>query len=211
MEILVVAAVRDEIKPLLDDEALRDSFSYLLTGPGIPALTYGLTRRLAAGKPGLIINAGTCGSFRDELPPGTVVRVTRDCFADLGAEDVRGFIPVYDLLPGAKPAYLPHETPRGTLPPSSTLVGLPAVSAITVNKVHGKAGSIRRIVARYDPDTESMEGASVFYIARMESVPVIQLRSVSNRVEPRNRESWEMEKAITNLNGVLKKVIAELS
>jgi futalosine hydrolase len=45
-----------------------------------------------------------------------------------------------------------------------------------------------------------MEGAAVLYVAEMLDIPAIQIRSISNYVEPRNRENWKIKEAIENLN-----------
>jgi len=39
---------------------------------------------------------------------------------------------------------------------------------------------------------------------------VIQLRAISNMVEPRNRSNWKIELAITNLNATLNLLLDEL-
>jgi futalosine hydrolase len=56
------------------------------------------------------------------------------------------------------------------------------------------------LVRRFDPDIETMEGASFFYICRRESIPFFAVRSISNRVERRNRASWNIPLALENLS-----------
>ncbi len=77
---------------------------------------------------------------------------------------------------------------------------LPQVSGITVNKVHGNKLSIKAIEQRLHPVTESMEGAAVFYCCEQAGIPCIQVRSISNYVEERNRGTWKIGLAIHNLN-----------
>jgi len=45
-----------------------------------------------------------------------------------------------------------------------------------------------------------MEGAAVLYCCEQLGIPCLQIRSVSNYVEPRNRNNWEIALAISNLN-----------
>jgi futalosine hydrolase len=45
-----------------------------------------------------------------------------------------------------------------------------------------------------------MEGAAFFYVCRQLNVPCIQIRAVSNYVEKRNRDAWNIPLAIKNLN-----------
>jgi len=45
-----------------------------------------------------------------------------------------------------------------------------------------------------------MEGAAFFYACAMAGVPCMQIRAVSNYVEKRNRDAWQIGLAIKNLN-----------
>jgi futalosine hydrolase len=47
---------------------------------------------------------------------------------------------------------------------------------------------------------ESMEGAAFFYACRQAGVPCMQIRAVSNYVEKRNRDNWQIGLAVKNLN-----------
>jgi futalosine hydrolase len=44
-----------------------------------------------------------------------------------------------------------------------------------------------------------MEGAAFFYAANLLDVPSIQLRAISNYIEPRDRSKWEIKLALENL------------
>ena len=54
-----------------------------------------------------------------------------------------------------------------------------------------------------------MEGAAVFYVAGMLDIPVIQLRTISNYVEPRNRAAWKIQEAIQVLNDLLIRILKD--
>ena len=45
-----------------------------------------------------------------------------------------------------------------------------------------------------------MEGAAFFYACMIDKVPCAQIRAVSNFIEKRNRDNWNMALAIKNLN-----------
>lgn len=203
-KILIVAATADEIADTL---AFLDNASdkpgavveTLITGVGMTATAYHLGLKLASSGPfDLIVNAGIAGSFDRSLPPGTVVNVTEDTFAELGAEDGDSFLPIEDLG-FSESTFYSHFTESDPL-----VEALPARKGITVNRVHGNDKSIRLIRERFgDAGIESMEGAAVFYAAAQSGIPVIQIRGVSNYVEPRNRAAWEIGPAITALNSWL--------
>jgi futalosine hydrolase len=72
-----------------------------------------------------------------------------------------------------------------------------------VNKVHGAEMSISATAAKLNPQLESMEGAAFFYACSQFSLPSIQIRAVSNYVERRNRDQWNIPLAIDNLNQFL--------
>ena len=51
-----------------------------------------------------------------------------------------------------------------------------------------------------------MEGAAVFKVCKEMKVPCIQIRSISNKVERRNKENWDLDLAISNLNMEIEKI-----
>ena len=74
------------------------------------------------------------------------------------------------------------------------------MKSITVNTVHGCEERISKTEARFHPQLESMEGAAFFYACKTAKVPCVQIRSISNYVERRNKTSWNIPLAIHNLN-----------
>jgi futalosine hydrolase len=55
-----------------------------------------------------------------------------------------------------------------------------------------------------------MEGASVFKVCEEFNIPCMQIRSISNKIEKRNRENWDLDLAIINLNVEVEKIINNL-
>ena len=162
-------------------------------------------RALATARYDVAVNVGVCGSFDPELRPGTVVHVVRDRLAELGAEDGDAFLTLRELqLEGE------DEFVNAAPPASAALAELPAVLGITVNTVHGNARSIAAVVARTQPQVESMEGAAFMYACVLTGVPFAQVRAVSNLVERRNRDAWRMGEAIGNLGVVAMRILDTL-
>jgi futalosine hydrolase len=62
------------------------------------------------------------------------------------------------------------------------------------------------MVEKFNPDIESMEGATFFYICRREKIPFLALRAISNIVEIRNRSNWDIKLALLNLAEKLNEV-----
>jgi futalosine hydrolase len=215
MNLLLVAATELEIDALkkkfwLSNNLIR--FDFLITGVGMAATTYALTKKITARKYDLALNIGLAGAFRDEIKIGEVVNVVTDSFADLGAEDGEKFLSLSQLglLDEDKFPFWNGKLKSDEAANYLTLQNLKNVKAITVNKTHGHEDSIQKVVKKFHPDIESMEGAAFFYVCMMEKVPCIQLRAISNRVERRNRSSWNMEIPMQNLGQVMSKFLEEV-
>lgn len=216
MNILLVAATKSEVEPLLKefvkDPAEADfnlgrlRVKCLISGVGMFATTFAMARELSTQSYDLAINAGIAGSFDRHFTLGQVLHVTDDNFADFGVEDGNQFISMNDLGLG-----LNHYEPIDPNLNSSSLDRIAKARAITVNKVHGDENSISATTARLNPQLESMEGAAFFYACSQFSLPSIQIRAVSNYVERRNRDQWNIPLAIEELNQFLCTFIKDLA
>ena len=204
MKILLVAATSLELDPLLSHFQINqstvniqgNSVSVLITGVGMTATAFALGKALSSESYDLAINIGVAGAFDRSLKIAEVVLVNLECFAELGAEDGDNFISIDQLELGKssiKPAQLYNH---------ALLASIKIVKAITVNKAHGNDESIYRTVTRLNPQVESMEGAAFFYACNQVSLACLQIRAISNYVERRNRENWNIPLAIKNVNEV---------
>ena len=203
MKVLVVAATSAEISGLyehfglaVDSWVQTPEFDILITGVGMTATAFALGKHLN-GNYSLVLNVGIAGSFDPNIALGSLVNVSSDTFAELGAEDHDQFLSINELGFGTN-TYTNNCTLA--LP---QVAQLPEVKGITVNKVHGNAQSIATIKDRFNPQVESMEGAAFFYACHQWQLPCLQIRSISNDVEPRAKENWQIGLAIKNLNAWL--------
>jgi futalosine hydrolase len=200
MKILIVAATKHEVKPLLDKlEGLKFKPDVVITGVGMLATTFSLTRILSANKYDRAINLGICGSFNRSLKIGEMVNITEDIFSELGAEDGDNFLKLSDMkFADKKDIFLKPKKKFA----SPAMRKFKKVKGITVNTVHGNKKSISKVISLYNPDVESMEGAAFFYVCNQFDIPAVQLRTVSNYVERRNAKNWNIPLAIEKLNEV---------
>ena len=208
MKILLVAATRFEIEPFLSKFAFTDEQSgrvigehlvkVLITGAGMVPTAFSLGKHLSGTSYDVAINAGIAGSFDFSLAIGEVCMVTEDVFAELGAEDGEEFLSI-DSLGFGESRQLAHFPDSGFV----TSAKLKQVKAISVNKVHGNELTIAKVIARFNPQIESMEGASFFYACNQTATPCIQIRAISNYVERRNREKWNIGLAVKNLSDTI--------
>lgn len=185
----------------------------LVAGVGAIATAWAMKQWLDVNPPpDLALNAGIAGSYRDYIPAGEVVLPTSDCFADLGVETPDGFLTVYEAGL-TDPNQLPFNA--GWIIAENRFVKtasdyIKPVRAITVNSATGSEAAIRRLTEKYNPDIETMEGAAFFYICAMEGIPFLSVRAISNKVEPRNRNKWDIPLALDNLSAKLKELLLKL-
>lgn len=184
----------------------KHSMDVLITGVGMTAMAFYLGKVINR-KYDFALNAGVAGSFRKKIPPGKVVNVVSDCFADLGAEDGNKFLTAEEIGLQTTIRQKPQVTKEKM---KSSLLSLPAVKGITVNTVHGNPYSIRKIIKKFNPDIETMEGAAFFLTCSHEKIPCIQIRAISNYVERRNKKNWKMNLAVENLCAAIEKILQKL-
>ncbi len=184
--------------------------SLLVTGVGSAATSWALAKWLSANqKPDIAINIGIAGSYRENIKTGEVVVPVSDCFADAGIEDGERFMTLAEA--GIDdPDKFPFK--KGKIEADINFIAgaagkLKTVRAITVNTASGSELTIEKLSKKYNPDIETMEGATFFYICSREKIPFLALRSISNRVEPRNKKNWDIPLALDNLSEKLKEII----
>ncbi|MBV8390647.1 MAG: futalosine hydrolase [Mucilaginibacter sp.] len=212
MRILVVSATEFEVGDLKSEvgsqsqesRSKNQDIDFLVTGVGMVATAFALGRHLATHQYDLAINLGIAGSFDRNITLGEVVEVLEDQLSELGAEDDETFLPIETL--GIGESILKTDARLS----SYTDQQLKQVTAITVNTVHGHELSIQKLTARIQPQLESMEGAAFFYSCKQAEVPCLQIRAVSNYVEKRNRDAWQIGLAIKNLNSFALELLEKL-
>lgn len=205
MKILITAATKEEISLLNGIKSINHELDFLITGVGMVATAYSLTGHLKNNHYDLAINCGIAGSFDRSIQIGEVVSVKEDIFSELGAEDGNDFLSLDQIGLQGK-----NYFKNTFLLNAVSMSILREVRSITVNTIHGNDPAIKIVVNRFQPHIETMEGASFFFVCENENIPSLQLRSISNYIEKRNRESWNIPLAIENLNNTLTKVISSL-
>tara|TARA_B100000683_G_scaffold90996_1_gene90133 strand:- start:9877 stop:10455 length:579 start_codon:yes stop_codon:yes gene_type:complete len=192
MKILFVIATISEIQ--------KEKFTFgdvLITGVGMLNTAIVLTKKLSEEKYDLVINLGIAGSFKESIKIGDVVEVFEEKISEIGYEDKNEFAEFADFS-------------LKTVFRNNSHTDLKQVKSITVNTVHGNEKSIKNIVRRLNPDIENMEGAAVFKVCEIFNISCIQIRAISNFVEKRNKENWNIPLAIKNLNVEVEKIISNL-
>jgi futalosine hydrolase len=181
----------------------RCEIDLLVGGVGSMSTAWSMTKWISEnGKPALAINGGIAGSFNNAFPVGSVVMPVTDCFADAGIEDGDNFLTLHEAGL-SDPGEFPFR--NGMIVAENRFTEIfkeiiRPVKAITVNMATGSVGTRAKLVNKYDPDIETMEGAAFFYICARECIPFISVRAISNMVERRDRKKWNIPLAIDNLS-----------
>jgi futalosine hydrolase len=169
----------------------------------------------AVGEPyNLVVNLGIAGSYDLEaFPIGSAAVISREHFADLGFGSEEGFSDLfqYGILEKDDFPYTKGALARQLLPYphiEKVLEKYGAGAGATVQCVTGTQARCNEIVAMYNPQIESMEGAGVYYAALMEKVPFFELRTVSNAVGERDTSKWESKAALDTLEECCREIFS---
>ncbi|HEY1020950.1 MAG TPA: futalosine hydrolase [Flavisolibacter sp.] len=211
MQVLLCAATEMEIAPTIQALSLKEGHSveFLITGVGLTACTYALTKEVVTKRPDAIIQAGVAGSMQLDQPLAQVVAVKSETIGDLGVKE-GGFLSLFDLK-----LLSPNTQPwqEGKLTNPSEILqtaGLPLVDGVTVNEISTSDERIDYYRDQLNAQVESMEGAALHYIGLMEKIPFLQVRSLSNFIGERDKNKWMMKESITKLNQTIQRILTKL-
>ena len=211
MNCLLIAATAKEIAPFLEyyrnnNKSLQ--VDVLITGIGLTATSYHLTKQINLKRPRLVLQAGVAGCFNKQLALGTVVTVKQDTIADESVIELKKLKTLFDLKL-VPPSQFPYK--KGWLVNTDMALikktRLKAVKGISVNQITASRQKIRVYEKKFAPVVESMEGAALHYTCLMEKIPFLQLRGLSNYVGERNKKKWNMKDSINNLNKELIRIL----
>jgi len=211
MEVLLCAATRFEIEPIIhhiESQKLKN-IRILLTGVGLTAATYHLTRSVCKKRPKLIIQAGIAGALDNNLKLGSVVLVESESIGDLGVMEQDKFCSLFDMNLVQKNDF-PWTDGRlvNAFGIWDQLI-LPKVQSVSINEITTLPSRIDHYKSILGASIESMEGAALHYVGLMENIPFLQVRSLSNFAGERDKSKWQLKNAIENLNKELIPIISK--
>lgn len=210
---LLVVATETEVSQIITNtERFRpvffnDNWDILITGAGIVNTVFHLTQAINKSQYKAILNVGLAGAINKDLHLGEVVNVVADEFGFFGAENHEDFISAFDLgIVGENDK--PYINRKLFSNPSKfALDHLKQVNGLTVQTVTGSFKSANLLSQHYKADVETMEGAAVFFVANQMNIPVVQIRAISNYVEPRNRDHWKVAEALKALSSEIDLIV----
>lgn len=207
MRIVIVAATERELDVLkqkisaLVYDTNKFNISYAITGVGILASTFSLTKLLIEHSPQLVIQAGIAGTYDPAVALASVFAIQDETVADTGVYESDIFKDLFDLE-----LLLPNETPycnKRLINPHLdvwNITNLNVAGGITVNEICTDVSKIQHRLRLNPLALESMEGASLHYCCLLTQTPFMQIRAVSNIVGERNKKNWQIEASLENLS-----------
>lgn len=206
---ILCSATEREIEPTIDFIKAHaiSNVSVLITGVGMTAATYELTKAVYSQRPDFLLQAGVAGCINRELPLTKIVVVENETIGDLGVVENENFRSVFDLkLNDVNQKPWQNGKLRNDLAALKS-AGLTEVDAVTVNEISTDQERIDYYRTQLNASIESMEGAALHYVALKENIPFLQMRALSNFIGERDKNKWVLDVAIAQLNTELQRIL----
>lgn len=228
MRILICAAEQEELDCAIQALRVYESkiagryqVDFMLTGIGTTSACYRITKKIVEAATenspySLAINIGIAGSYDlEKFPVGSTALMEKEFFGDLGFMTASGFQTLFDsktldanLFPFKDGALEMLPLPEFF---NNVAKSYSMATGVTVQTITGDEKTTRRIIDKYSPQIETMEGAAFFYVCLNEDVKFMEIRSVSNRVGEEDTSKWDTPKALDALKEALKEFFRQIA
>jgi len=206
---LITAATAFEMEAFLQACSRAEPFAQLITGIGPVEAALQLTAYLATNSRSFkgVINLGVGGAYCREQESAELLDIClaeREVLGDLGicyhdaVEPLRGeSLAVLDSFP----------LDSGLLTQAAILLNRGKIrykrgTFVTVSCVSGSRQRGHMLARQHQALCENMEGAAIARVCHHFSLPLLELRCISNLVEDRNLQNWQIKKACTRCGEV---------
>ena len=177
------------------------------TGIGQVNTAQALAVALQHLRPDFVFQVGIGGAYlSSSLHIGDLALATEETYGDLGVITPDGWYPADDI---GIPVLQTDRAYYNTYPLDADLVaraahrleqiGEPIATGpfVTVQQCSGRTDVGNALAARFNAICENMEGAAAAHLCLLYDVPFLELRAISNRVENRDRNAWNIPLALT--------------
>ncbi|MCK4874013.1 MAG: futalosine hydrolase [Phycisphaerales bacterium] len=215
--VLVVAAVARELAPFGVTAPKVGDWEPQRAGDGVWAVVSGVGRANAAGATAwnlarqpydCVLNVGVCGALPGTgLELGEVIAATESVFYEEGLatpgghQDMTGLgFPLGDFVGNRVPC---SDALKAHIERAADRAG-PIATVATCSGTDAAAHAVRD---RTGAVAEAMEGAAVLAVSQRLGIPAGEMRAVSNTTGERERQAWDMQRAVDRLAGALRKLL----
>ncbi|QOY37909.1 futalosine hydrolase [Anaerobacillus isosaccharinicus] len=201
MHILIMTAVEAEKDAVLRGIKDDHRFDVIAGGVGPVSAAISTTKALLTKKYDLVISAGIGGGFLNQTEIGSIVVATEIIAADLGAETAEGFSSIEQLGFGTSRVSV-DQVLSNKLVNALQTAGLCVHTGpvLTLATVTGTKETASQLSTRIPGATvEAMEGFGVALAANDARLPILEIRTISNPVGPRDKGAWKIKEALLAL------------
>ncbi|MDA0746944.1 MAG: futalosine hydrolase [bacterium] len=197
----------------------------LETGMGAVNTAHALTITLERERPTLVLQTGIGGAYlTSELNKGDIAIATSENYGDLGVLTPTGWQPAETI---GIPVLQTDRAYYNTFPLNPNLVTqaetivrnlhrdalAPTVLSgpfVTVQQCSGRTDTGNALAAQFNAICENMEGAAAAHLCALYNIPFLEVRGISNLVEDRNRDAWNIPLAIRRSQQATQAIIEHL-
>ena len=193
------------------------------TGIGAVNAAHALTCALQAWRPDLVLQVGVGGAYPGAgLALGDLVLASEEVYGDLGVRTGDGWRPAEFIgIPVAERDrayfnFFPVDRDRSERARALLHGGwkepAPALRVgrfVTVQECSGLALLGQERAARFNAVCENMEGAAAAHLCLLYGVPFVEVRSISNQVEDRRRDRWDLPLALARAQEAALRLLGE--
>jgi futalosine hydrolase len=151
-----------------------------------------------------VVSMGIGGGFDGRATVGDVVVATSSVACQLGADSPEGYLDFGEL--GLAETIL---ATTGDVALLAARLGARTGPVLSVSTVTGTDARAVEYAERWAPVAEGMEGFGVWTAAGAAGVVPYEIRTISNRVGRRDRESWDIAGALDALSRAAKTLFEE--
>ncbi len=200
---------------ILSGKVHGKTYDLMLTGSGVFNAAHALTAYLEHASPGLILQTGIAGIFKQTgLNIGDVAIATQEHYIHTGVQtDALENAPLpFDLLnaaPLSRKGIYPFDpdTVDHTHDILSRIFSLTKTRIIkgpfiTVSAITSSLSRASQLYCAFSPVMEAMEGAACVHIAALYGIPIVEVRTGSNFVGERDKKKWDIDLAAKQLGVV---------
>ena len=190
------------------------------TGIGAVNTAQALTVALQEIDPELVLQIGIGGAYLGSgLDKGDLALATEENYGDLGVITPAGWSPADEIgipvLSSDRDYYNTYPVDPALVTRAQHIVeqsGECVVQGpfVTVQQCTGREDIGNELAARFNAICENMEGAAAAHVCTLYAVPFLELRAISNRVEDRNKDAWDIPRAVQRVQFAARKLVEAL-
>ena len=179
------------------------------TGIGAVNTAHALTSVLEFQRPQLVMQIGVGGAYVDSgLGVGDLAIASEEVYGDVGVRTVEGWQPAttigIPLLSQGDDYFNHYPLDNGAVNRAVRILQdcgrrIQPGTFLTVQECSGSTKLGKERCARFGAICENMEGAAAAHISQLYGLRFLELRGISNLVEDRRTEDWNLPLAAANV------------